>query len=144
MVTPSARLSTRRISERGFSLLETLVAAFILVVLGTTIVTTGLKSRTQIDYEEVRRRAIAIAQERLEKVRASFDYDDITKAEIDTVIALDGTTFTLRSGVRNGVAADSTIDDAKSVVDTVSWVATGGGNTVTRRVVMNTIVFRGI
>jgi type II secretory pathway pseudopilin PulG len=126
--------------EAGFSLVETLVAAFILIVLGTAIVTTGLKSRTQIDYEEVRRRALGIAQERLETIRASFDFGDVTKAKIDTTITLDGTTFTLRSGVQVGVPTD----DAKTVADTVSWSATGGGKTITRRVVLHTIVFRGL
>lgn len=127
-------------SKAGFSVLETLIAAFILIVLGTAIVTTGLKSRSQIDHEEVRRRAVLLAQERLETVRASFDYVDVIPAEIDTTIVLDGTTYTLRSAVKDSVPTD----DSKSVADTVRWTATGGGKTITRRVVMHTVIFRGL
>jgi type II secretory pathway pseudopilin PulG len=146
-MSPSRDRGPRRRASGGFSLLETLIAAFILVILGTAIVTTGLKSRTQIDYEEVRRRAILIAQERLETVRASFDYDDVVTAKIDTAIVLEGTTFTLRSAVKDTIPAIGGVaetDDAKAVTDTVRWVATGGGKSVTRRVVMSTIVFRGL
>jgi len=155
LVKPSARISTHRITERGFSVLETLIAAVILVILGTAIVTTGLKSRTQIDYEEVRRRAILLAQERLETVRATFPYDSITATSVGATVTLDGTTFTIKGGVIDPVPAYtggtdtlSVSDDAKAVSDTVSWTATGGSpgalKTVTRRVVMNTIIFRGL
>lgn len=142
------RVINRQVSgerrERGFSVLETLIAAFILIVLGTAIVTTGLKSRTQIDHEEVRRRAIALAQERLETVRATIPYDSLTATRISDAVTVDGTTFTHRGGVIGGIVADPTVDDAKSIADTVSWTATGGGNSITRRVIMHTIVFRGI
>lgn len=142
MVRAARARESRRIrrGSRGVTLLETLIAAFILIVFGSAIVTTGLKSRTQIDYEEVRRRAIALAQQRLETVRGTFDFDDVTKANIDTVVTLDGTTFTIKSGVTSSFPTD----DTKAVRDTVSWVATGGGKSVTRRVIMHTIVFRGL
>ncbi len=143
-----------RRAEAGFSILETIVAAFILVILATAIVTAGLKSRTHIDYEEVRRRAIAIGQERFETIRAQFPYTAIVAANIDTTITLDGATYDLESIVTDGFdpvldeqssPPDTLEDFVKFVTNTVEWTATGtGGQTVRRKVVMSTYFFRGL
>jgi prepilin-type N-terminal cleavage/methylation domain-containing protein len=138
-------------SQAGFTLLETIIAALILVVLAAAIVSAGLKSRYQIDYEEVRRRAIAIGQERFETIRAQFRYDDIDPAVIDTTITLDGATYDLDSHMTLGAdsvlaAPDDSLEDyVKFVTNTVSWTARGAsGQTVRRKVVMSTYFFRGL
>lgn len=145
MTQPTLR-RPRRCSD-GFSLLEVIVATFILGILATAIITTGVRSRRQIDYDEVRRGAIAVAEERLETVRGSFAFDDIVPSNIDTTVVLDGTSFTLSSVVEDGIvpgSADSLDDYMKTVTDTVSWVETRAGANVTRRVTMSTAVFRDI
>lgn len=145
--------ATRR-GEAGFSLLELIIASLILVILATAIIEAGLRSRNQIDYEEVRRRAITIGQERFETMRAQFDYDSIATRNIDTVIVdnMGGngppTTFALTSRMHRGhldIVADSLEDYVKFVSATVSWEAQGlDGATATRQVVLNTFFFRGL
>ncbi len=155
---PERQRKAPRRNEAGFTILETTLAAFILVVLATAIVTAGLKSRTHIDYEEVRRRAIAIGQERFETIRAQFRYDDIIKANIDTTIVdtrnNPPVSFEIRSEVTDGFdplrddqdsPPDSLEQFVKFVNDTVFWDATGtGGQTVRRKVAMSTYFFRGL
>lgn len=137
-----------RTAPAGFSVLELLIAGMILTVLGASIVAAGARSRKNIDYEEVRRRAIVLCQARFETVRAEFSFDDIVPANLDTTITLDGTTFTLRSHVAQGSepASPDTLDDfIKFVSDTVAWDAQGWntGQIVRRRVVMGTYFFGG-
>ena len=155
---PDRTQKAPRRTEAGFSILETIIAAFILVILATAIVTAGLKSRTHIDYEEVRRRAIAIGQERFEKIRAEFKYEEIVPVPIlpgargiDTTITLDGATYDLTSTVSNGFdplqgdPPDSLEDYVKFVTGTVEWTAIGtSGQSVRRKVVMSTYFFRGL
>jgi Tfp pilus assembly protein PilV len=147
-MTPRPSPPNRRRLEAGFSLTETIVAGFILIVLATSIVEAGLRSRRQFDYDEVRRRAVSIGQERLETVRAQFRFDDIVKARIDTTITSDGTLFTIRSRVTKGynpVTADSLEGLVKFVTDTVSWTAvTPAGGTVKSTVLMSTYFYGGL
>ena len=133
----------------GFSIMDVLLATIILVVLGTALVSATYRSRAQLDYEEVRRRAILIAQERLEWVRADFDFDEITADTIATTINMENTTFTITSNVGIGIdpANAVSLDDyMKTVTDPVSWVAKTpeGTDTITRRVTMQTVIFRGL
>jgi type II secretory pathway pseudopilin PulG len=137
-----------RSPESGFSLIELTIAAFILLVLAASIVAAGLGSRRQLDYEEVRRRALSIGQERFETLRARFAFDDIVKAQVDTTITFDGTVFTLRSNVTEGTdpAGPDTLDPfVKFVSDTVYWnaLSADGSVTVRRRVVLGTYIFGG-
>lgn len=132
----------------GFSIFDVLLATIILVVLGTALVSATYRSRAQLDYEEVRRRAILLAQERLETVRSDFDFDLIDKALLDTTITMEGTSFDIATEVGVGIdpAGDDSLDDyMKTVSDTVSWVAeTPEGDVVTRSVTMKTVIFRGL
>jgi Tfp pilus assembly protein PilV len=139
----------RKQVQSGFSIFDVLLATIILVVLGTALVSATYRSRAQLDYEEVRRRAILIAQERLEWLRADFDFDAITADTIGTTLDMDNTTFTITGWVGIGIdpeAADSLDDYMKTVSDTVSWVATTpeGTDSITRRVTMKTVIFRGL
>jgi Tfp pilus assembly protein PilV len=147
-MTPRPAPPTDRRFEAGFSLTETIVAAFIMIVLALSIIDAGLRSRRQIDYDEVRRRAVSIGQERLETVRAQFRFDEILKARIDTTITSDGTLFTIRSRVTKGynpVTADSLEALVKFVTDTVSWtVPHPAGGTLKRSVVMSTYFYGGL
>jgi Tfp pilus assembly protein PilV len=139
----------RKQVQSGFSIFDVLLATIILVVLGAALVSATYRSRAQLDYEEVRRRAILIAQERLEWLRADFDFDAITADTIGTTLDMDNTTFTITGWVGIGIdpeAADSLDDYMKTVSDTVSWVATTpeGTDSITRRVTMKTVIFRGL
>lgn len=142
-------LEARMRGTSGFSILDVLLATIILVVLGTALVSATYRSRAQLDYEEVRRRAILIAQERLEWVRADFDFDDITADTIATTIIADRDTFRITADVGIGIDpanADSLDDYMKTVTDTVAWRATTpeGTDSITRRVTMKTVIFRGL
>lgn len=151
IVNPIVRdhVRQRKQVQSGFSIFDVLLATIILVVLGTALVSATYRSRAQLDYEEVRRRAILIAQERLEWLRADFDFDAITADTIGTTLDMDNTTFTITGWVGIGIdpeAADSLDDYMKTVSDTVSWVATTpeGTDSITRRVTMKTVIFRGL
>ena len=145
------RRTARRRSEAGFTILETVIAAFILVILAVSIVSAGLRSRRNIDYEETRRQAIAIGQEHLESLRAQADYDtvadrDFTVSLVDPPRTL---TFDVRSRVTQGydpINPDSLDDFVKFVTDEVLWTARGwnAGQTARRKIVMSTYLFRGL
>jgi type II secretory pathway pseudopilin PulG len=133
----------------GFSIFDVLLATIILVVLGTALVSATYRSRAQLDYEEVRRRAILIAQERLEWVRADIPFDRVTVDTIATTIIADKDTFRITADVGIGIDpanADSLDDYMKTVTDTVSWRATTpeGTDSITRKVTMKTVIFRGL
>jgi Tfp pilus assembly protein PilV len=125
--------------QEGLSLLETLIAAFILLFVMLSMITSFALGRRDVDQEEIKRKATAIAMDRLEHVRSRYAvglhspgnaWNQIAPPYIDTTYVVDGYTFTLVS-----IVADSTEVGRKSITVDVSWTAKRHNNSaVTRKV----------
>jgi hypothetical protein len=141
--------------QAGLTLLETLIAAFILLFMLLSMVSAYNFGRLNLDREEVKRKATALALDRLEQVKAryarerldqpQFAWEEgIEPAMIDTTYVVDGTTFILTSVITCPLAPcdDGTL---KNVEVTVSWTAKKNNNTaVTRTVAASTSIARVI
>ena len=79
--------------QGGFSLLEVMIAAFLLIIVFFGLAQIYARSRTQLDYEEDRRKATAVAQARLDGLRRDYGFDLLP--------ALDGTDTTIVSDSRD-------------------------------------------
>jgi len=130
----------RRASEQGLTLLETLIAAFILLFVMLSMITGYTLGRVNLDREEVKRKAVGLAQDRLEQVKARFPWSDLTAAKIDTSnYVVDGTRFDLTSAVTDSGLV------RKNIVVTVSWTARrNNGTTLTRSIQAATTVARDV
>jgi Tfp pilus assembly protein PilV len=132
----SGKISRLIRSEAGLTLLETLIAAVILLFVLLSMVSAYRLGRINIDREEVKRKATAVAQDRLETLKSryahNFDQDgwtDIWPSEIDTTYVVDGTTFTVTSIVTSNVAGGAEFGGRKTINLDVSWTAMRNNNT---------------
>jgi len=132
-------IAPRRIDEAGVSLIEVLVAAFLLLVVFSGIAQVVLRGRIQIDYEEDRRRATAIAQARLDDIRRDHHYESLPSLA-DTNYVVDGRTFTVSHDVEPGTPEAH----ATSLRLIVRWTARANGQAVTRGDTTMTIFARGM
>jgi type II secretory pathway pseudopilin PulG len=131
----------RRPGRSGFSLIETMIAAILLIVVFFGLAQVYARGRRQIDYEEDRRKASAVAQARLDGIRRDFRYDDLPGlAGTDTTYAVDGRTYTVGHAVQAGVPEAQ----ATTVTVTVAWNAAIEGGTVARDLACTTILARGL
>lgn len=135
------RARERAIDSSGLTLLEVLVAAFLLLIVMFGLMQFYVRGRTQLDYEEDRRKATAVAQARLDVLRRGFTYDLLPPLNGTTVTTTsDGRTYTIQHAVT--VAAPE--PQATTVTLTVSWNARVGASTVQRSLVTTTILARGM
>ena len=126
MIRPdSLRLARRRgpgrskEDSRGFTLLEVMIAAVILIIVFYGLTQYYVLGRKQLDFEEQRRRALVVAQARLDEVKR-WHYDYVTSldgASSDTTITVDGTEFT----VDLIVAAQTPTVYSSTVTAHVAW-----------------------
>ena len=136
--------SSQRWSQEGLTLLETLISALILMFVLLAMINGYAMSRVQLDREEVKRRAVGLAQDRLEQMRARAvgslaGWAGFTKAAVDTSYRVSGTDFTLVSSV----------DDSGSVRKVVSvdvkWTVHPNSSTaVERSIRVTTTIARDI
>jgi len=127
--------------SRGLTLLEVLIAASLLLILFFGLSLTYMRGRTQVDYEEDRRKATAVAQARLDGIRRDFRYDDLPGLDgTDTTFVVDNRTFT----VSHSVAADVPEPQATTMGVTVTWNAKVNGADVSRTLTTATILGRGM
>lgn len=129
------------VSTGGFSLIEVMVAAVLLLIVFFGLTQIYVRSRTQIDYEEDRRKATAIAQARLDGIRRDYRFDGLA--------ALDGTDTTMVSDRRDYVVAHTVAvgapeSQAATVTVTVTWQAMVEGSPVDRKHEATTIFGRGM
>jgi Tfp pilus assembly protein PilV len=123
--------------EKGLTLLEVMIAALILLFVLLSMISGYNMGRINLDREEVKRRAIALAQDRMETIRAramappvTASFNAITTARIDTTYTLDGNTFTLRSTVNPLPSATNTL--LKEITMDVTWTVYEKVGTSTR------------
>jgi hypothetical protein len=99
------------------------------------------RGRTQLDYEEDRRKATAVAQAQLDGIRRDYRYDHLpTLAGTDTTYTVDNRQFT----VSHNVTAGFPEDQATTVALTVTWSARVTSGLVDRTLNCTTILARGL
>jgi prepilin-type N-terminal cleavage/methylation domain-containing protein len=137
----SVHEQTRPADSRGFTLLETMIAAVLLLVVFFALAQTYTRGRTQVDYEEDRRVATEVAQMRLDGLRRDYRYDDLPAlAGSDTTYVVGRRRYTVSHEVTPG----SPEDQATTITITVSWVARVGGTDVSRTFSATTVLGRGM
>ena len=133
--------SGRRIRAAGFTLLEVLVAAVILVLVFFGLAQVYARGRGQVDFEEDRRRATGIVQARLDGIRRDYRYDTLPNLhDVDTTYVVDGRSYV----VSHDIAAGFPEGQATTIALTVTWNAKVAGSNVPRSLGATTVLGRGM
>jgi prepilin-type N-terminal cleavage/methylation domain-containing protein len=130
-------------SEEGFTLLEVMVAASLLLVVFYGVTQFYVRGRTQLDFEEHRRKASAVAQARLDGIRRDRRYDQLAALNntgTDTTYVLENKNY----AVHHQVVVGTPEPQATTVTVTVTWTARVAGANVNRTLVASTILARGM
>jgi hypothetical protein len=118
-----------------------MIAAVLLLIVFFGLTQIYMRSRTQIDYEEDRRKATAVAQARLDGIRRDYRFDDLLSLHgVDTTMVADQRTYTVRCSVR----ADDPDLHATTIKVLVTWQAMVNGSPVDRTHETTTILGRGL
>lgn len=131
---------------RGASLIEVMVAAFLLMVVFLGLAQLYMRGRRQMMYEEDRRRATAVAQARLDGIRRAYGYDELVTLDgtglvpTDTTYIVDGRRFT----VSHVVTATMPEPQATTFKIVVRWRARVGSAQILRSHETTTIYGRGL
>jgi prepilin-type N-terminal cleavage/methylation domain-containing protein len=127
--------------ERGFTVIEVMVAAVILLLVYFGAAQYAARSRSQMDLEESRRIAVSIARARLESLRRDESYDSLDSiVDQDTTYVVDNRSYTVVHTVLTGVPET----DASTVTVTVNWNKLVGSSMVPRTVSLTSIFGRSI
>jgi len=133
----------RRIATgaEGFSLMEVMVSAFLLLIVFFGLAQVYARGRTQLNFEEDRRKATAVLQARVDGIRRDYAYDDLSLlAGTDTTYVVENHNFVVSHAVSD---ADPEAQ-ATTVTLQVSWIARTPGGAVTRTEDCSTILGRGM
>ncbi len=122
MTRPAARRD-HPTAERGFSLLEVMIAAVILILVFYGLAQFYARGRTQIDFEEDRRKATAVGQERIEEARRwTYAYlEFLDGSVVDTAMTVDGQDYTVSLAVNPNDEPPPANDDISVVKVGVIW-----------------------
>jgi Tfp pilus assembly protein PilV len=127
--------------QGGFSLLEVLIAAFLLIIVFFGLAQIYTRSRTQLDYEEDRRKATAVAQMRLDGLRRDYRFDLLPALDgTDTTIVADDRDYT----ISHYIFPHMPDSHATKCSLTVAWTARVEGTDVERTLEATTILGRGM
>lgn len=136
-----ARRAPRAFQETGAGLIEVMVASALVLIIFFGLSAFYRNGRMQLGLEEDRRRAVAIAQARLDGLRRDYRYDAIATLDgSDTTFVVDGRNFR----VDHAVVIDTPESNAATVTVTVNWTAFVGTNPVDRAVAGTTILGRRV
>jgi type II secretory pathway pseudopilin PulG len=127
--------------QGGFSLLEVLVAASLLIIVFYGVAQYYVRGRGQIDYEENRRKATAVLQNRLDGIRRDYTFDALPGLNGTTV------TFTVENKnyqVLHEVFPGRPESESDSLALTVTWPERVGSGTVNRSLKAVTFLARGM
>ncbi len=129
-------------AERGFSLLEVMIAAVILILVFFGLAQFYARGRTQIDFEEDRRKATAVGEQRIEEARrwTYAHLDSLDGTVVNSTVIVDGQHYEVSlavnpddepppanddiSVVKVGVIWDRRTLDAGTVVPDTLWLTT--------------------
>jgi type II secretory pathway pseudopilin PulG len=139
------RKSGPRSGEQGFSLLEVLIAASLLIIVFYGITQYYIRGRTQIDYEENRRKATAVAQNRLDGIRRDYTYDTLPALNGTTAnFVVENKTYQVTHTIATDMAFLAAQTNATTITLTVRWPEKVGASTVTRSLTTATVLARGM
>jgi type II secretory pathway pseudopilin PulG len=131
----------RRTGRDGFTILETMIATIILLLLFFGLARVYAGGRVQMRLEDHRRQASAVIQSHLESMRRDTTYDNLPSLDGDEVdYAVGGITYTATTGV----TAATPEPQATTIDVEVSWPEMIGMSTVTRTLSCTTILARGL
>jgi len=122
MTRPTARRA-HRTAEAGFSLLEVMIAGVILILVFWGLAQFYTRGRTHVDFEEDRRKATAVGQERIEEARRwTYGYlESLDGTVVDTAMTVDGQDYTVSLAVNPGDEPAPPNDDISVVKVGVIW-----------------------
>ena len=131
----------RRPGRDGFTILETMIAAVILLLLFFGLARVYAGGRVQMRLEDHRRQASAVIQSHLETLRRDTTYDNLPALDGDEVdYVVDGVTYTAATNITT-----ATPESQATTIDVeVSWPERIGASTVTRTLNCTTILARGL
>lgn len=121
----------RRAAAAGSSILEVMIAAFLVGVISLMMVEFFARGRYSIDQEERKRTATLLAQDALEQATAS-NYALVANWNEQRTVA------NVQYTIAVTVEEDEPDPGMKSVQSSVTWQAAGG---TARNVTLNTIVY---
>jgi type II secretory pathway pseudopilin PulG len=131
----------RRGTVGGYTLIELLIAAFLLLIVFYGLAQVYARGRRQVDYEEDRRKATAVSQARLDGIRRDFSYDSLpTLDSTTTTVVVDNRTYS----ISHAVAAGTPEEEATTITLTVHWNARTDEGFVERSAECTTILARGM
>lgn len=126
-------------SQRGVTVVEVMIAAFLLVLTFAGLATVYSRGWSQIALEEDRRQATNVLQARLDGIRRDLSYDDLAALNNSSIsFIVDGNTYTVLHTVQTAVPEPQ----ASTVTLTVSWSASTQGGAITRSSSATTIYAR--
>jgi len=125
----------------GFSLIEVMIAAFLLLIVFFGLAQIHARGRGQLVYEEDRRKASAVLEARMDGLRRDYGYDTLIALDgVDTTFVSDGKPYV----VSHQVSMDTPQANAAQVTLGVTWVANVSGTPVSRSMSATTILARGM
>ena len=139
MKAKSQNSHSRKRKDSGFTLIEVMVAAFLLLVVFTGLAQTYARGRRQIGYEEDRRKATAILQARVDCLRRDYSYDTLTSLS-DTTYVVGNRSYNVSHAIS---AADPELNSTTLTIQ-VAWTANTEGGSVNRTEDCTTILSRGL
>lgn len=116
---------------RGFSLIETILATFVLSLITMAVFNIFPSSVMAVKRGEMELEADSLAQQQLEECRAR-PFDTLTVGPLPAVapVTVTGTTFAIRGRVRP--VAGSSVDHLKAIEVTVEWTHSAKSHTIIR------------
>ena len=130
----------RRIAGRaGISLVEVMIASFLLLITFMGLATVYARGRSQMLLESDRRQATSILQSRLDSIRREITHDDLEDLH-ETVLTyeVDGRSYLIGHSISSGDPEPQ----ASTITVTVAWNARVGNVNVPRTQTCTTILTR--
>ncbi len=127
--------------REGFTLLETVVAAVLVLIIFFGIAAVQVRARTQMNLEQHRRMATGLLQAHVDGLRRTTAFDDLPGLDgAESTYDVDGVTYT----VTQSIAIDAPEEHAATVDVTLSWTESVGGAPVPRTLQCSTIIARSL
>ena len=134
------RASCQLHCARGFTLIEVMIAATLVLLVFFGLAQVYALGRRQINLEESRRKATMLVQARLEGIRRDYQFDTLgTLGAADGTVVVDNRSFQ----ISHTAALLGTGEQAAAVTVTVTWLAPVGEG-VYRSVDGTTILARSL
>jgi type II secretory pathway pseudopilin PulG len=127
--------------QRGVTLLEVLIAAILLIIIFFGLAQYYTRGRTHLNYEEDRRKATAVAQDRIDGIRRDYSYDGLMSLNgTDTTYVVDQRDYI----VKHEILPNTPEDQSTTLHLTIEWDVKVSGSVYKRTHEATTILGRGM